>query len=107
MLEAIVGNLIASVASYLLFILPLYFILKRFQKNDEQKIIASVYFKTGTIALVLHCFSLPLYDTILIHITADTVFISVFYWLHIAYMFMSFNALISNKKDETEKEDDQ
>src|SRR5690625_5070753 len=107
MLEAIVGNLIACVIAFVLLNLPLYFILKRFQKSDTQKAVASVYFKTGTIALVLHCFSLPLYDTVLIHITADTVFISVFYWLHIAYMFMSFNALISNKKDETEKEDDQ
>lgn len=107
MLEAIVGNLIASVASYLLLVLPLYFILKRFQKNDVQKTIASVYFKTGTIALVLHCFSLPLYDTVLIYITADTVLISIFYWLHLVYTLMSFDALTRNKKNQTEKEDDQ
>src|SRR5699024_12137186 len=97
MLEAIIGNLIACVIAFVLLNLLLYFILKRFQKNDTQKAVASVYFKTGTIALVLHCFSLPFYDTVLIHITADTVVISVFYWMHIAYMFMNFNAFVSNK----------
>src|SRR5699024_12358471 len=54
MLEAIIGNLIACVIAFVLLNLPLYFILKRFQKSDTQKAVASVYFKTGTIALVLH-----------------------------------------------------
>lgn len=107
MLEAVIGNAIACVLAYVLLNLPLYFIFRRFQKDNTKKMVASIYFKAATIALVLHCFSLPLYDTVLIHVTAESVLISVFYWLHIAYLFMCYNELAGSNKKQTQKEDDQ